>query len=148
MKVFAIITAVAMSATGGIYYFTGSGCPFQGACEKPQAATGCTSCSAAAKPSCCEVPCPGCATNCQTCCDDCELCCSASATKVRAAKPAKPSCCDATCAGCPTGCADCTACPACADSQVKAGSAKNCCAACDGAADTAAGAAAAAAALK
>jgi hypothetical protein len=78
MKVFAIITAVAMSTTGGIYYFTQSGCPFQGACEKSQST--CTSCTAAAKPSCCEQPCPGCATNCQECCDLCELCCSASAT--------------------------------------------------------------------
>jgi hypothetical protein len=128
MKVFAIITAVAMSTTGGIYYFTGSGCPFQGACEKPQATTGCPSCNAVAKPSCCEVPCPGCATNCQTCCDDCELCCSASVqVSARAAKPAKAACCDLPCPS-----AACT----------------DCCADCEGAADTAAGAAVAAAALK
>jgi hypothetical protein len=96
MKLFAIITAAVMSTAGGAYYYTNNGCPFQGACEKaPVSSSACTSCNATATPSCCELPCPGCATDCRECCDDCELCCSAGATVSVSTTAEKAPCCAA-----------------------------------------------------
>ncbi len=119
MKVFAIITAVAMATAGGAYYL------HHGDCSSTSCPVGKSCCQADKASSCCEVPCPGCATDCLACCDVCELCCSAGAQAPVAAKPTKPDCCAVGDVCCVAGAACCLT----ASKPVKA-KVEDCCPAC------------------